>query len=220
MPAKPDTKTNPAGPLKLVVIIISLIVPLGILIGSYIVFIKTAPSYQALPRQTTPVQASLIPSQILENRSKYSGKTVTVTGRLSHDPVVCEKKGCPAEDPCCGCPAERYLTLTDPSSVATSKTTERLKIVSPQGKTFCQRRTASCEYDCPDWQEGDIYDVTGTFFSEAPPPGWHLSLNFYFTVQSHQKAKTVTIEDTTSNFFEEIKAKIKDLTSSGTYVLP
>lgn len=159
------------------------------------------------------------PSALLNNRSAYNNKRVVVRGRVTREPAVCEKKECPVEDSCCGCPGERNLILADSDTVLTSKNTGRLRLLGQQKESLCKRKPDSCEYECRGWTEGAIYDVTGKFFTETPPPGWKVSLDYYFLVESKSLVRKVGIMDTIGNLFNEIKAQFQKLKTSGSYVL-
>lgn len=160
------------------------------------------------------------PSEVLNNKYQYSGKEVTIRGRVGLVPVTCQKIDCPKEDKCCGCPGERSLAMSDPGEVVTQSTVGRLTIFDRSGKQFCQRKVGTCEYSCPDWSVGGIYDVDGMFYAEAPPPGWKMSLNYYFRVSDMRLVKNLSFLGKVGNFWEEIKRLFSGLKKqSGSFVL-
>lgn len=161
----------------------------------------------------------LLPSQIFADKMKYNKQNIVMRGRVLLEPAVCEKKACPKEDSCCGCPYERNLFITDAGTLLTSKTAGHIRLIEPNGRPFCQRKPASCEYSCQDWEEGAIYNVFGAFFAESPPPGWKLSLEYYLTVTDKELVKRVLVGESISNFFNEITEMFKKLKTSGSYVL-
>lgn len=182
--------------------------------------VKYFPYLKKETGELKPSEEVLIPSQILNNKSQYNKQRILVRGRVSEEPAVCEKKECPTSDPCCGCPSERDLLISDSEAILTSKTKGVLRLLGPNGKSLCQRRQGSCEYSCQDWVKGVIYDVSGTFFAEPPPPGWKLSLEYYFKVESKNLVKTTSLGESARNVFNDIKEMFKQLTTSGSYVLP
>jgi len=160
------------------------------------------------------------PSEVLNKKSSYSGKKVTLRGRVVEAPVVCQKKDCPSDDACCGCPEERNLVILDEKNILTSQTKESLRLLDKEGKSFCQREKGSCRYQCGDWKEGGVYEVYGEFWAETPPPGWTKSIDFYFKVEDKRLVKSLGIGGRANLFFQEIKNIIKNVRTSGSYVLP
>jgi len=163
---------------------------------------------------------ALSPSEVLNKKSAYSGKKITVRGKVVEIPVVCQKKECPPDDTCCGCPEERGVALLDEKSVLISKTGERLELLSPEGESFCRREKGSCQYNCGDWRKGAIYEVYGEFKAEPPPPGWQKSLDFYFRVEEKRLVKNLSLGSKINFLIQDIKDLIKSLKKSGEYVLP
>ncbi|PJC28349.1 hypothetical protein CO054_00560 [Candidatus Shapirobacteria bacterium CG_4_9_14_0_2_um_filter_39_11] len=223
MPNLPEKKKKKIS----VSLILSLSISLGLfffLIAFVIFFNLTNVRYLQYLRgekgEINPPEGALIPSQILNNKPKYTQQRIIVRGRVSPEPAVCEKKECPTNDPCCGCPSERDLLISDSEAVLTSKTKGVLRLLDPNGKSLCQRQKFSCEYSCQDWVKEAIYDVGGTFYAEPPPPGWKLSLEYYFKVESKNLVKTTSLGESARNVFNDIKEMFKQLTTSGSYVLP
>jgi hypothetical protein len=201
-------------------ILVAFFIPLSLLILGLFVFNKTNPIIKILPEEEVKAEVRLTPSQILANKAKYNLQEIVIRGRVKPEPVVCERKECPANDACCGCPTERDLILTDTGKVLTSEE-GTLKLVDTKlGKSFCSRRSYTCDYDCGDWVKGAIYDVSGKFFADSPPPGWQMSLNYYFQVESKELVKKVSFKETFGNFINEMKNKIASFKTSGQYVLP
>jgi len=163
-------------------------------------------------KETSP--KGIFPSEVLNKKSSYSGKKIILRGRVTEAPVVCQKKDCPRDDVCCGCPEERNLVILDEKNILTSQTKEGLRLLDKEGKSFCQREKGSCRYQCGDWKEGGVYEVYGEFWAEAPPPGWGKSMDFYFKVEDK------SIGERANLFFQEIKNMIKNFRTSGSYVLP
>lgn len=199
------------------VVLISFIAPLTLVILGIVIFNKTNPVIK-ISIEKVKKEERLIPSQVLSNKAKYDQQEVVIRGRASPEPVVCERKECPTNDSCCGCPVERDLILADAGKVLTSQ--EGAMRLIEAGKSLCQRRPYSCDYNCGDWVKGAIYDVSGKFFAESPPPGWKLSLNYYFQVESKNLVKKVSFKETFGNFISEMKNKIASFKTSGQYVLP
>lgn len=207
--------------LRLVVVLLCFIIPSALLIVSVYVLNKVYLVKKRPPEETkVEIEERLAPSQVLNNKSKYSRKTITIRGKVSPEPVVCERKKCPPEDSCCGCDSERDLIVSDSGVSLTSKTKGRMKLLDEKGGSFCQRRQPSCEYDCRDWIEGAVYDVSGLFYAESPPPGWKLSLDYYFQVENKDLVKKAGFAESLGNLWREIKEIIKNLRSTGYYILP
>ena len=180
-------------------------------------------SRQILKNLKVPEETSsegISPSEVLNKKSSYSGKMIIVRGKVVETPVVCEKKDCPSDDACCGCPWEREIALSDEKSILTSQTKEMLRLLDKGGRSFCQRQKGSCRYECGDWKEGGIYEVYGEFLAEAPPPGWSKSLDFYFEVEDKKLVRTLGLGSKIGILFQEIKSMINNLKTSGYYVLP
>jgi hypothetical protein len=107
------------------IIILSLIITFT----SLIVIIWTAVRFNITSRQIlknlkTSQEISpkgISPSEVLNKKSSYSGKKIILRGRVAEAPVVCQKKECPPDDACCGCPEERNLVLLDEKSILVLK---------------------------------------------------------------------------------------------------
>lgn len=220
--AEEEKKTSRRVVLQTLAIFLGFVVPISILVIGIAIFKVTdinlkRPAEKA--SQETIAEEVVTPSTLLNNRAKYSRQRVVIRGRTTREPAVCERKECPADDSCCGCPQERNLILNDSNVVVTSKSGGRLRLLDEQKQPLCQRQVGSCEYNCGEWKIGAIYDVTGDFFGEAPPPGWKMSLEYYFLVENKSLVRTVGILDTIGNLFNEIKAQFQKLKTTGSYVL-
>ena len=205
--------------LKILVVLVTFILP-GILL-TYGVFL----TYENIIFKTKvevrklEVEERLIPSKVLNNKSKYSQQRIMIRGKVLMESVVCSRKQCPEGDSCCGCPEESNLLIADADVVLFQKTGGRLRIIGHEGQPFCQRKKASCDYDCGDWIDGATYDIWGTFFSQAPPPGWKLSLEYYFQVEGKEFVTRIALGEKIQTIFKEIKERISALTTSGQYIL-
>ncbi len=217
-----DKKKKKRTALATLAIFFGFVLPVSVLIIGITIFrvndIGLKPSSSENIQETSS-EGVLKPSELLSNRAKHAGKRVVVQGRVSREPAVCEKKECPSDNPCCGCPEERSLILNDSNVVLTSNSGGRLRLLDQEKKPFCFLPAGSCNYECSGWEEGAIYDVTGNFFTETPPPGWKISLEYYFLVENKSLVKSVGILDTIGNLFNEIKAQFYKLKTSGSYVL-
>lgn len=208
--------------LKLLAIVFTVILPaLLIAIGVFIFYktniVREWPKEEMV--ELTP--GALRPTQLLENKYKYKDQKLTIVGKVSQEPMVCERKECPKEDPCCGCKSERNLIISDAEAVVVQESVWRLRLLGPEGKTFCQRIHNSCNYECPGWEIGGVYEVKGTFFAEPPPPGtgWRIYFDFYFEAEEKRLIKKTGILDVPRRFFKGIQELIQQLGTSGYYIL-
>lgn len=182
---------------------------LASLIGYVIWFNLTNDQYVQLSRQNkeTPLAGALLPSQILNGSAAYNRQKITLRGRVNTAIAVCERKACPAEDACCGCPSQRNLRIDDAEASLISGGQKILTILDARGESFCLRSTTSCDYDCQDWFLGGVYDVRGTFGTDS------------FRVETKTLIKKPNPLDSLGNFLLDIKKKIGGLRTSGSYVL-
>lgn len=201
-------------------VLIAFISPLSLLILGIFIFNKTNPIMIIKTEEVTKNEEKLSPSQILANKSKYSQQEIVIRGRVNQEPVVCERKECPTNDICCGCPAGRDLILTDSGKILTSEEGTLRLVENVTEKPLCQRIISSCEYHCSDWIRGAIYDVSGKFFADSPPPGWQMSLNYYFQINGKELVKRISFMESLRSFGGEIKNKITSFKTSGQFVLP
>jgi len=203
--------------LSLIITIASLVVITWVVI-SFNIGRRQVPKNLITPKEVSPKGTS--PSEVLNKKSFYSGKKINLKGRVVEIPVVCQKKECPSDDACCGCPWERNIALLDEKSVLTFQTKERFLLLDKEGKSFCQRKKGSCRYECGDWKIGGIYEVYGEFWAESPPPGWGKSLDFYFKVEDKKLSKTLGLGSRINFLIQDIKNLVRNLKTSGEYVLP
>lgn len=163
----------------------------------------------------------LKPSQILADKIKYRDQFVVIQGRVVAEDAVCERKSCPPGDPCCGCENERDLIIGDSGESIITQKTGRLALLTPEKKSYCQRKTNSCDYDCADWQLGQIYEVRGIFRATPPPPGSGLKiyLDYYFEVQEKKSIRSLGIIERTKSLVDDIKSFISSTSTSGYYIL-
>ncbi len=213
-----DTRRKVLTPL---IIVFTFVLPLLFLTLGIVIFRTSNRFAQTLREEGVKIEERLTPSQVLKNKSKYHQQKIWLRGQVNLSPIVCEKKECPAEDSCCGCLDERDLYLYDAGTILKTGGQEKLKMKDIfTGQALCQRETGSCDYDCGDWDKGALYDVYGRFFAEAAPPGWQMSLNYYFEVEDKELVKKINFSENFGNFVNEIKEKLQNWRSSGQYVLP
>jgi hypothetical protein len=203
------------------IIIFSFVLPLVFLILGLVIFKTSNKFVQTLKEEEIKAEERLTPSQVLKSKSKYHQQKIWLRGRVELSPIVCEKKECPAEDSCCGCPEERDLYLYDAGTILKTAGQEKLKMRDIfTSQALCQRKIGNCDYDCGDWDKGAVYDVYGRFFAEQAPPGWQMSLNYYFEVENKELVKKINFSEKFGNFINEIKEKLQNWRGSGQYVLP
>ncbi len=202
-------------------IILLLILPLfSVLIVLFLVY-----SYLNLKIQdqgTTKIAVddnALKPSQLLADKAAFANQEVTLVGRVVKGPAVCQKKECPENDPCCGCPDDRDLIIYDQNTSFSQSAGGKLQLLNTDSKPFCSRAVGSCDYQCGDWQDGGIYQINGTFFYKKPPPGWNSSFEYHFIVGGKKMLGEVDLSKSATNFWQELKQQFKNLTTSGGYVL-
>ncbi len=206
--------------LRLIVAFLTFIIPLMLVVVTVYIFNQTRKIKKKVIEKKEVVEEQLTPSQILGNKAKYSQQKIVIRGRVKPEEAVCERRECPADDPCCGCPPEKDLIIYDADVVLTSKTGGRLRLLDSKGKSFCQRRQLKCDYHCQDWIGGAIYNVSGLFYAEPPPPGWKLSLDYYLQVESKELVKRVGFVELLGNLLREIKEMVARIKTSGYYILP
>ena len=77
--------------LGLVVFFFATALPTYLLLKSVLIFKETSGTRDlGLEKQAEP-EEELTPSEILNNKSKYKEQTVTIRGKVSPEPVVCER---------------------------------------------------------------------------------------------------------------------------------
>ena len=161
------------------------------------------------------------PSQILADKIKYQDQFLVIRGQVVSEAAVCERKICPQYDPCCGCKNERDLIIIDSGRSSMAQSTGKLRLLNPEKESFCQRKVNSCQYDCGDWQLGEIYEVRGIFRATPPPrgSGLKLYLDYYFEVQEKSLVKTLGIFERVKAVFSDLKNLISSTKTSGYYIL-
>lgn len=211
---------TPGRKLPIVTIALGVLIPVLIVLASIFIFFPFEFVFPSLT-DSQPLPASVLtPKTVLSAKSVYNGQLVTVRGKLNYDPVVCQKTQCSDQDKCCGCPDSRTISLSEPSGL--SGGSAAFPLVDSDNNPFCVRKEGSCEYDCQDWQEGLVYDITGTFYAQTPPPGWKISLDYYFIVSGKQVAvgSSGQLKNQVGGIMGHVKQLIKSFSTDGTYVLP
>ena len=218
-------KNEPAAkkkPFKAISFALTVVIPL-LALGFSVFIIYTVKSN--LPKRLT-VEEEIIPeniltpSQILKEKFIYTDKIIVVRGRVKKEQAVCEKKECPKDDPCCGCPEEINLYLYDAGSSISQQTKSVFRLLDTNLLKPCQRKPLKCEYACGDWENEAIYNITGKFFAEKPPPGLNISFDHYFTVYEKEFAKKPNFGEKLQNIINDIKQFIGKTRTSGSFVLP
>lgn len=163
----------------------------------------------------------VIPSEILDDKMKYKDQFIVVRGQVISDEAVCERKTCPREDPCCGCSSERNLLIVDSGMSFLRRLPGKLLLLTPDKKSFCSRKTNSCDYDCLGWQPGSIYEIRGTFRATPPPRGTMLNIYFgyYLESEEYKLVGTVGILERMSALLNDIRSLVASSRTSGYYIL-
>lgn len=173
------------------------------------------------PEVEEEVPEHVIPTQILADKIKYKDEFLVVRGRVLEEDVVCERIDCPSDDPCCGCKDERNLIITDVGSAIITQMPGKLVLSTPEEEAFCHRRKNSCEFECPDWRPGGIYEIKGIFRATPPPRGSGLRIYFgyYFEVYEKKLIRKVGIIERVMALFNGLKNIIASSRTSGYYIL-
>ena len=201
----------------------SIIFPIALLLAGFIFLLLTQEAFQEeFETEVETTAGAVLPSVILNDKYKYKDQELLLKGEVILAPAVCEKKDCPESDPCCGCPQQRNLMVVDPGGRYFRETGGILRILGKNNLPYCERMVDSCDYDCPDWEIGSVYEVNGIFFAEPPPRGTALSLffDYYFQVENARVVEGTNIGERAGRLF----SAIKDLVTSSfgrdeTYVL-
>ena len=161
------------------------------------------------------------PSEILGDKAQYQDKFIIIQGRVTEEDLVCERKECPPDDPCCGCKHERDLVVSDSGTTVVSQSSGVLRLLGADKESFCQRVSNACHYDCGDWQSGEVYELRGTFRTTPPPPGSGLRIysDSYFEVQEKRLVRTLGIIDQVKSLLIDLKNIIQSTRTSGYYIL-
>ncbi|HUV43084.1 MAG TPA: hypothetical protein VMY36_04270 [Patescibacteria group bacterium] len=161
------------------------------------------------------------PSEISRDKAQYQDKFIVIQGRVTEGDMVCERKECPSDDPCCGCEHKRDLVVSNSGTTVISQSSGNLRLLGPSKESFCQRISNACRYDCGDWQPGEVYELRGTFRTTPPPPGSGLRIysDSYFEVQEKRLVRTLGIVDQVKSLFLDLKNIIQSTRTSGYYIL-
>ena len=198
-------------------LILGVIVPLVVVAGS---------AYFLLDLSTTTDGGTMVadggeevsPAVVLANKMSYNDKYLELRGIVTEEATVCERKECPQEDRCCGCPDNKDLFLSNADSGWQSSTAGRMTLLDKGGSHLCSRLVNSCQYGCNSWEPGAIYRVSGKFYATPPPPGWMMSLEYYFMVDGKTMLSQVSWTDTLSNTINYWWGSLRDSLSSGSYI--
>lgn len=205
---------------KWLVVTVTFALPLLLLLAGVILFVETTVLPKKTSQEAIETKGALAPSEVLNNKARYNQQGIVIRGRISPEPVVCHHQNCPESDPCCGCPSERNLLISDAGVLLRPKTKGRLRILAVGGQSFCRRIPNSCEYDCGDWKKDGVYEARGLFSAEPPPRGWKISLDYYFQAEEKRLVGMISFGTSLENIFQEVSEFFKGLTTtSGSYVL-
>ena len=173
------------------------------------------------PEVEEEVTEYVIPTEILADKIKYKDEFLVVRGRVLEEDVVCERIDCPSDDPCCGCKDERNLVITDVGSAIITQMPGKLVLSTPEEEAFCHRRKNSCEFECPDWRPGGIYEIKGIFRATPPPIGSGLKIYFGYYLEVHEKklVRGVGFIEKITALFNGLKNIIASSRTSGYYIL-
>jgi hypothetical protein len=164
----------------------------------------------------------LFPSELTIAKTKYNNQPIELRAKVSTAPIVCQKKECASNDSCCGCPDTRDLIASDfRASLSSSGPVDLLKLRDVNNQPICQRKTNSCNYDCQGWENGSIYDMSGTFVFEQGPAGWNRPKDLYVKVSDKSLIRFLGMQESFGQIFEKIGSIFSGFKGdSGTYVLP
>lgn len=167
---------------------------------------------------TKTVEVSVLtPGQLISQTAKYNNQPVTVRGIIDQETVVCEKRECPVDDTCCGCPQNKNLILTEAQIAIENKLQTTLSLLGANSEVLCQRQTGGCQYDCPGWVKGAVYDVTGIFHGEKQL-GLSVIVNLNLQVKSKEMVKKLSLFDSLNRFWDGLKQTFGEFKTSGTFV--
>ena len=192
----------------ILILLLSLFIPLAALVGTSLRLNKKAPTPSG-EEEFLPISQTgfLKPSEVVNNKQKYSGQFLEARGRVVREQAICTKQACSKEDSCCGCPEEADLIFVDTNSTLLSdKSRNLLKLLDSEKGSLCQRVVGSCGYDCQDWQEGKIYEINGTLTSD-----------FYFLVRDKAPIGSLTSLDQVKNFGQDMLDYVRRLFGGSEY---
>jgi hypothetical protein len=206
--------------VKLFVVIFTIVLPAVLVVAGVFLFGETNLKKSEEQPEEVVKSGVLKPSEVLADKEKYKDERIIIRGKVTQEPMVCERGNCPKEDPCCGCEEYRDLVIGDADEVFVEKTTGRLRILGFGASSFCQRTVGSCQYDCPDWNPGSIYELKGVFFAKPPPAKvTKLYFDFYFQVEEKQLVRTFGFYDKLDQIFGGIGEFFNSIFKSRYYVL-
>jgi hypothetical protein len=219
---KNNSSNNQKKPFKIISFFLTVLIPLLALGLSIFIIYKIKSNLPKISQTEEAIKEenALSPSDVSENKTKYKDQIITLKGRVEKENAVCQKKECPENDPCCGCPDKINLYLYDSTSSLSQKTKTAFKLVGEKKEELCQRKPLSCSYECKGWQTGSVYNITGKFFAESPPPGLKISFDHYLEVYSKEFSKKPTLSEKIGNLINDIKQFINKTKNSGSFVLP
>lgn len=191
--------------IGLLLLIPSLIVFIGVLILQF-----RAPKIEKTSTQPNLVLKELTglsPSDLSKDVLYYADQEVSLHGIVSMGEINCEEKTCTDDDKCCGCSDDRDIILKDINPNILNQT--GIRIFDVDKNSFCQKIVKSCEYNCGDWKEGDVYEITGNFVV-IKPYGMAVSrgyLEYYLVVKDQKRIPQPTPNQTLSNKFDLLLKK-------------
>lgn len=217
--ASSDQKDSPGKKrvLLILILLVVVVVPLILIFLQLYYFSQISPAVRMPGFEDSETGEFLKPSELLENKGLYKDTRLVILGKVGMAPIVCDRRECLPEDSCCGCPTERDLVLTDADKIIFKESVWRLKLAGLESKPFCQRITGSCDYECPGWEMGGVYQVGGQFYAEAPPMGsaWRLYTDAFFEVENYFLVKSTGWWDLPGTIAAGVAELIGGLKSAG-----
>jgi hypothetical protein len=204
------------------VISLVLIVDIGIRVKNLQDYEKTLDQEEKIALDAKGKGAGfLFVSELSAARTKYNNQPIELRAKVSTAPIVCQKKECEG-DSCCGCPDTRDLIASDfRATISSSGPVDLLKLYGADNQPICIRKTNSCNYDCQGWENGSIYDMSGTFVYEPGPQGWNRPQALYVKVSNKSLIRFLGMQESFGRIFEKIGSIFDGFKGdSGTYVLP
>lgn len=205
------------------VISLVLIVDIGIRVKNLQDYEKTLDLVEKIALEEKGKGATFFfPSELTASRAKYNNQPIDLRAKISTAPIVCQKRQCEKNDACCGCPDSRDLVASDfRTSVSSSGPIDLLKLHDANNQPICLRKVNSCDYDCSGWENGSIYDISGTFVFEEGPKGWNRPKDLYVMVNDKKLIRFLGMQESFGQLFEKIGSVFDGLRGdTGTYVLP
>jgi hypothetical protein len=208
------TDFNSRNLLIILILFVGFILPSALLIGGVYMFRDKSPTPPGKAQEEN-LEKIITPSDVLSDMAGYSQERITLRGKVIRQPAVCKKLACPAEDRCCGCPPSVGLMIADEIGDPAKEITKTLNLTDINGDSLCRRADNACRYDCGDWVLDNVYDVDGKFYYEAPPPGWRLSLEYYFAVNDKTNIRRAGINNPLNKLLYQAKQLINSLKETG-----